>query len=51
VLAADREAAEVARYEALLGEAMDGATRGVIEEILAAERHHVANLGGKWMRA
>lgn len=46
-----REEAEVRRYEALLAAEMDAATRGLIEEILETERHHAAELGGKWTTA
>ena len=49
-----REDGEVERYERLLaGEAgeMDAQTRGLIEEILETERHHAAELGGKWTTA
>jgi rubrerythrin len=46
------EEAEVAFYEALLaGAPLDEATRGILEEILDSERHHVEHLGGKWMPA
>lgn len=47
-----REAAEIGWYEELLGaEVLDDASRGVVEEILASERHHHKELGGKWMSA
>ena len=46
-----REEAEVRRYEALLQAEMDAETRGLIEEILETERHHAAELGGKWTTA
>lgn len=49
--AAPREQAEVRRYEQLLETEMDEATRGLIEEILDTERHHAAELGGKWTTA
>lgn len=49
--AAPREQAEVARYQRLLAGEMDGATRALIEEILDTERHHAAELGGKWTTA
>ena len=47
-----RERGEVARYEALLarGDA-DDATAAVLTDILNTERHHAAELGGKWTRA
>jgi rubrerythrin len=46
-----REDAEVERYEALLAEEMDPATRALVQEILETERHHAAELGGKWTTA
>lgn len=46
-----REDAEVARYEVLLGEETDGDTRALLEQILDTERHHAAELGGKWTTA
>jgi rubrerythrin len=46
-----REAAEVQRYERLLTGALDPDTRALIEEILDTERHHAAELGGKWTTA
>jgi rubrerythrin len=46
-----REEAEVRRYEALLDAEMDAVTRGLIAEILETERHHAAELGGKWTTA
>jgi rubrerythrin len=49
--AAAREAAEVARYEQLLQAAMDDDTRALLTEILDTERHHAAELGGKWTTA
>ena len=49
--AAAREAEEVRRYEGLLQAELDADTRGVIEEILDTERHHAAELGGKWTMA
>ncbi|MEJ2540330.1 MAG: ferritin-like domain-containing protein [Gemmatimonadota bacterium] len=46
------EGEEVAFYEALLEEvALDPVTRGIVEEILTSERHHLEHLGGKWMPA
>jgi rubrerythrin len=46
------EEAEVAYYESLLTERqLDGTTRGILEEILDSERHHLDHLGGKWMPA
>ena len=50
-VARGREEEEVARYEALLGEGPDGTTEAVIRTILEAERHHAAELGGKWTPA
>lgn len=49
--AAVREEAEVRRYEALLRHEVDPATRALLQEILDTERHHAAELGGKWTKA
>lgn len=49
--AALREAAEVLRYEQLLQGGMDDETRALLAEILDTERHHAAELGGKWTTA
>jgi rubrerythrin len=49
--AQSREEAEVSRYEALLQAAMDEGTRALLTEILDTERHHAAELGGKWTTA
>lgn len=50
--ARDREGAEIAFYEELLGVAdLDADTRDVLAEILASERHHREHLAGKWMSA
>jgi rubrerythrin len=46
-----REDAEVLRYEGMLGGGLDAETRALIEEILDTERHHAAELGGKWTTA
>ena len=46
-----READEVAWYERALERVDDGPTRTILAEILASERHHHENLGGKWMPA
>lgn len=47
-----REEAEVSRYEALLGSgAADAQTEALLREILDTERHHAAELGGKWTPA
>jgi rubrerythrin len=46
-----REEAEVLRYEALLGEALDPKTDALLREILGTERHHAEELGGKWTPA
>ena len=46
-----RERAEIARYETLLGLALDARSRAMIEEFLESERRHEAELGGKWMEA
>lgn len=50
-VAARRERAEVARYEQLLQAQMDADTRALLEEVLDTERHHAAELGGKWTTA
>ena len=50
-LAREREQVEIDRYDALLLQEMDDATRAMIERFAAAERHHAASLGGKWMDA
>jgi len=46
-----READEVARYEMLLSQELDGDTRTMIASFLDAERAHARELGGKWMDA
>lgn len=46
-----REEAEVLRYEQLLQGEMDDETRALLREILDTERHHAAELGGKWTTA
>lgn len=46
-----REEAEVTRYEQLLRGPMDDETRALLAEILDTERHHAAELGGKWTTA
>lgn len=46
-----REDAEVRRYEQLLQDDMDAETRALLQEILDTERHHAAELGGKWTTA
>lgn len=50
-VASRREQAEVERYEQLLQAQMDADTRALLEEILDTERHHAAELGGKWTTA
>ena len=50
-IARERELVEVARYEALLAASLDDVTRGLIDDILTAERNHCRELGGKWMMA
>lgn len=50
-VAREREADEIRRYEALLPEAEDDASRALIQEIITTERHHAAELGGKWTPA
>ena len=46
-----RELEEVEWYEEVLRRRLDETTRGVVDEILTAERHHMAELRGKWMSA
>jgi len=46
-----REEGEVAWYERALEVVTDDDTRAVFAEILASERHHREELGGKWMSA
>ncbi len=46
-----REEEEVAWYEDALEEVDDEPTRAVLAEILESERHHLAEVGGKWMAA
>ena len=46
-----REEAEVRRYEALLAEETDETTAALLRQILDTERHHAAELGGKWTTA
>jgi rubrerythrin len=46
-----REAAELERYTALGTRDLDPKTRALVEEILEVERHHSAELGGKWTPA
>lgn len=46
-----REEAEIAWYEQALHRVEDPATRSVLAEILASERHHRESLAGKWMPA
>ena len=47
-----RERGEVARYEALLERGgVDDHTAALLREILDTERHHAAELGGKWTTA
>jgi rubrerythrin len=44
--------AEVARYEELLARGtFDAQTAALLREILDTERHHAAELGGKWTAA
>jgi rubrerythrin len=49
--AREREHEEAQRYEAVLLLALDEPTSGLVEQILETERHHVRELGGKWMPA
>jgi rubrerythrin len=47
-----RERGEVARYEALLARGdVDEHIAALLREILDTERHHAAELGGKWTTA
>ncbi len=47
-----REEAEVSRYESLLSAGgVDAQTAALLREILDTERHHAAELGGKWTPA
>jgi rubrerythrin len=47
-----REDDEVSRYEALLAAGTaDAQTASLLREILDTERHHAAELGGKWTAA
>ncbi len=46
-----RENDEVAWYEAAVAGVTDAATADTLGEILASERHHRDDLGGKWMPA
>jgi rubrerythrin len=50
-VARERERGEIVRYEALLRLDLDGRTQAMITEILASERRHARELGGKWMGA
>ena len=50
--AAARERGEVVRYEGLLERGgLDEHTAALLREILDTERHHAAELGGKWTTA
>lgn len=46
-----RERAEIERYERLLEQPLDAETCQMLEGILAVERQHEANLGGKYTEA
>ncbi len=50
-LAQAREEEEVIWYRETLQEDLDPKTRGLLEEILASEKHHSRELAGKWMSA
>lgn len=50
-VAREREAGEVRWYETMIALELDPRTRAVLEEILECERHHLSELGGKWMSA
>lgn len=43
-----REDGEVRQYESLLAGPLDSVTRALVEGILGVERHHRAELAGKW---
>jgi len=46
------EEEEIRLYEEILGAGgLDNDTLGILEEILASERHHARVLGGKWVPA
>jgi len=46
------EEEEIRLYEGILGAGeLDRETLGIVEEILATERHHARVLGGKWVPA
>jgi rubrerythrin len=46
-----REHEEIAWYEQVLGAHLDADTRLLVTQILESERHHHAELRGKWMSA
>lgn len=50
-LARTREQEEISWYQAALAEDLDAVTRALMMEILESERHHMAELRGKWMSA
>lgn len=51
-IAREREAREVAFYDAFLGETfLDPETRTILDEIRESEDQHRRHLGGKWMSA
>ncbi|HEX6558779.1 MAG TPA: hypothetical protein VF021_04935 [Longimicrobiales bacterium] len=49
--ARERERAEIERYETLLKQALDRETAQILRGILAVEREHERNLGGKYTEA
>jgi rubrerythrin len=49
--ARERERDEIQRYEAAMLLPLDELTAGLVEQILETERHHLRELGGKWMPA
>lgn len=50
-VARERERDEISWYERVLAATLDPDTRTVVDEILESERHHIAELRGKWMSA
>lgn len=50
-MARRRERDEVRRYEILLEQELDAATRALAEHIVEVERRHADELGGKWTLA
>jgi hypothetical protein len=46
-----REAEEISWYRGVLAAGLDAGTRALVEAILESEKHHHAELRGKWMSA